>query len=72
MTSDTNSTVGIALLVNIVADALAHFGVVIGTPELTTTIQGLILIGSSLIVYFKHKATQRALANARLSGFSGK
>lgn len=47
------STTYIAVIANLLAQLLPKLGVVIGTEELTTTIQTIVLLGSGLWVLFR-------------------
>ena len=53
MTDTTNMTV--SLVVMILAALLPRFGITLGNDTLTTVVQTVIVIGSGLYAYLKHK-----------------
>lgn len=61
--------VPVSLIVSFLALALPHFGVVIANESLTTFVQVVVTLVSSLVVYFQHK---KVVAQAQMGGFSGK
>lgn len=65
MTQTTTGPVAVALIVNMLAFLLPHFGVTIGSDALTTTISTVIILISSIVAYVNHKGTVKALRGAR-------
>lgn len=59
----TSSDTYVALVVMILGAILPRFGVTLGSSELTTMVQALIVIVSGIYVAFKHRAVV-ASANA--------
>lgn len=65
--SSTNFTYG-SIVVMVLAAILPHFGINIGSDQLTSIVQGLIEIAGGLIVYFNHS---KAVTLATAAGVKG-
>ena len=62
----------LAGLVSLLATVLPLFGIHVGSEQLTTTLQTLIVIGSGLVVLFRQVTTGRAtVVGARPKDFQG-
>jgi hypothetical protein len=49
-----------AMVVTVLVQALAYFGVVVGSEELTTTITTLVTVVSGLVVMYRQYSTGRS------------
>lgn len=50
----------LAMVVTVLVQALAYFGVVVGSEELTTTITTLVTVVSGLVVMYRQYSTGRS------------
>lgn len=50
----------VAMIVSVLVQVLAHFGVTVGSEELTTTITTLITLGTALFVMYRQVTTGKS------------